>query len=430
MNMSKFQIAIILGAIALLSVAVMIITGILPGLRGDESAKGNIVMWGFENDAIFNDSFHEFAQSRPNVQIKYLKKTRADFESEFLNAIARGESPDLIVFPSDLLSKHKDKLSFAPSIQMTEKEITQQFVESAKSFLGPKNEVMGIPLYADSIILYFNKDIFTQNFITLPPKIWDEFLNAAQKMTTKDDSGNILISGAALGRASNINNATEILTALFLQAGENIVDDKGQVVLGNIPQGSNSAVRPAEFALRFFADFANSTKTAHSWSAALPEAGDAFTGGKLAMYLGFVSEYNLISSKNPHLNYGVAALPQLAKDIRPVTSGYVYALSVPKASANQSLAWGLAKFLTNSKISALLAKSRNDVSPRRDVLPSYSGDSVKSVFAESMLALKIWNNPDPARSETILYSLIEDLALGKSTMRDAIDKAKAKFSNR
>src|SRR3989338_3914782 len=173
--MSKFQIGLILGAIVLLSIAVMIISGVLPGLRGDEYSGGNILMWGFEDENFFNNPFHEFAQSRPNVQIRYLRKTRADFESEFLNSIARGESPDLIVFPSDLLSKHKDKLSFAPSIQITEKEITQQYIESASSFLGPKNEVMGIPLYGDSLILYFNKDIFTQNFITFPPKNWDEF---------------------------------------------------------------------------------------------------------------------------------------------------------------------------------------------------------------------------------------------------------------
>ena len=428
--MSKFQIGIILGAIVLLSVAVLIITGILPGLRGDENAGGNIVMWGFEDENVFNNPFHEFGQSRPNVIIRYQKKNRVDFEGEFLNAIARGESPDIVVFPSNLLAKHKDKLSFAPSSQVTERDITRQFVESANSFLGPQNEILGIPLYGDSLILYFNKDIFTKNLVTLPPKTWDEFLNLAQKMTSKDSSGNILLSGAALGRASNINNATGILTALFLQAGEKIVNEKGATVLGDLPQDSNAQVRPAEEALRFFADFANPTKAAQSWSAALPESRDAFTGGKLAMYLGFVGEYDLIKSKNPHLNFDVSALPQLSKEARPITSGRLFALSVPKASINQNLAWSMAQFLTASKISALFASSKNDVSPRRDVLPSYAGNSIKSVFAESILTLKLWNDPDPVRSEGILRTMIEDLALGKSTMRDAIDKAKAKFNQK
>ena len=148
------------------------------------------------------------------------------------------------------------------------------------------------------------------------------------------------------------------------------------------------------------------------------------------MYLGFVGEYDLIKSKNPHLNFDVSALPQLSKEARPITSGRLFALSVPKASINQNLAWSMAQFLTASKISALFASSKNDVSPRRDVLPSYAGNSIKSVFAESILTLKLWNDPDPVRSEGILRTMIEDLALGKSTMRDAIDKAKAKFNQK
>lgn len=419
---------IIFGAIVLVTIALLIITGFLPGLRGDESAGGNILMWGFTEDSVFNNPLHEFSQSRPNVIVKYQRKTMEDFESDLLNAIARGESPDLVVFPSEFLSKHKDKLSYAPPIQMTEKELTQQYVEAAKSFLGPKNEVMGIPLYGDSLILYYNRDIFTQNLVTLPPKTWDEFLAGAQKMSTKDESGNILISGAAMGRASNINNATAILAALFMQSGERIVNDQGAVVLGDLPQDSNASVRPAESALRFFADFANPIKSAHSWSAALPEARDAFTAGKLAMYIGYAGEYNLIASKNPHLNFAVSTLPQLSLQVRPVTSGVLYSLAVPRASKSQSLAWTLAKFLGSAKISTMVADSRNGVSPRRDVIPTYSGNSVKSVFAESILALRIWNNPDPVKSEVILKALIEDLALGKSTMRDALDKAKAKFN--
>ena len=58
--MSKFQIGLILGAIVLLSIAVMIISGVLPGLRGDEYSGGNILMWGFEDENFFNNPFRCF----------------------------------------------------------------------------------------------------------------------------------------------------------------------------------------------------------------------------------------------------------------------------------------------------------------------------------------------------------------------------------
>ncbi|MDP2669320.1 MAG: extracellular solute-binding protein [bacterium] len=424
------QIGVIVGAIVLVTIAVMILTGFLPGLRTGSINKGNVVMWGFDAEDSFSDVFYKFGRVYSGSTIKYVKKDIVNFESELLNTIARGDSPDLIIFPSDLFIKHKDILATAPAITMTEREISQQFVDSAKTFLSPKNEVLGMPIYAETLQLYFNKDIFTENFVTLPPETWDEVLNLSGKMTRKDDSGNILVSGAALGRAVNIKNAATILAALLLQSGDPIFKPNGEIVLGDLPDGFASSLRPAESALLFFSDFANPAKVAQSWSAALPDSRDMFAAGKLAMYFGSNRDFDIIKTQNPHLNFAVAPLPQLSKNAISITSGVLYDLAVPKASKSQSLAWTLAKYLTSKDISAAYAKTKNDVSLRRDVLPVYSGDSVKSVFAGSALALRLWPNPDPAKSETIFRTLIEDVALGRGTIRESIDRAKARFNQK
>lgn len=419
-----------MGAIVLVTVAIMILTGFLPGLRGSFTSGGAVVMWGFDAEDSFGDIFHKFGQAYSGSVVKYIKKNPANFEDELLNAIARGGSPDLIVFPSAFLVKHKDILAAAPALTITEREISQQFVDSARTFLGSKNEVLGIPMYAETIQLYFNKDIFTENFVTLPPETWDEVLSLSGKMTRKDDSGNILVSGAALGRASNIKNAATILTTLLLQAGDPIFKPSGELVLGDLPEGFRGSLRPAESVMLFFSDFANPAKVAQSWSAALPDSRDMFAAGKLAMYFGSNRDLDIIKTQNPHLNFAVAPLPQLSKNTISITSGTLYALVVPKVSKNQSLAWALAKYLTSRDISAAFAKTKNDVSPRRDVLSTYSGDSVKSVFAKSMLALRLWANPDPDKSEKIFQTLIEDVALGRGTIRESIDRAKARFNQK
>jgi len=424
------QVGVIVGAIVLVTIAIMILTGFLPGLRQGFSGGGTVVMWGFDAEDSFGDVFHKFGQVYRGSMVKYLKKSPINFENELLNAIARGDSPDLIIFPSDLFIKHKDILAAAPAITMTEREISQQFVDAAKTFLSAKNEVLGMPFYAETLQLYFNKDIFTENFVTLPPETWDEVLSLSGKITRKDDSGNILISGAALGRAVNIKNAATILTALLLQSGDPIFKPNGEIVLGDLPAGFKSSLRPAESALLFFSDFSNPAKVAQSWSAALPDSRDMFAAGKLAMYFGSNRDFDIIKTQNPHLNFAVAPLPQLSKNAVSITSGVLYNLVVPKASKNQTLAWTLAKYLTSRDISAEYAKTKNDVSLRRDVLPVYSGDSVKSVFAKSALALRLWPNPDPAKSETIFRALIEDVALGRGTIRESIDRAKARFNQK
>lgn len=426
----KLQVVIIVVAIAVVFIAILILTGVLPGLRTDEGRGARLIMWGFSDEAAVRELISNFTVSRTDFEIKYVKKDFQNFESDLLNTLAKNgaDAPDIIVFPSSYLKKHKDKLASAPPILVTEREVRQGYIEAAEVFLGEKNEVFGIPFYADALALYWNGDIFTKNFITLSPKTWDEFLANAPKITQKDTSGNILISGAAMGRGVNIKNAPLILTTLFLQSGEGIAKESGEITLGSPIQVSSATLRPAESSLRFMTDFANPQKNLQSWSAAFTEAKDAFADGKAAMYLGKISEYNEIKVQNPHLSFSVSLLPQLKDAPRPITGGELFALVVPKASQKQRQAWEFIKFLTDAENSAAYADKTGNVSLRRDTLEGYKKESVRSVFAESVLALKLWPNPDPLRTEQIFRDLIEDAVLGRATLRDAIEKAKTRLA--
>ncbi|KKT29036.1 MAG: Extracellular solute-binding protein family 1 [Candidatus Giovannonibacteria bacterium GW2011_GWB1_46_20] len=410
-------------------IAVLVLTGALPGLRTNEGRGAKLIMWGFDDPGAVSPLISKFTGARTDFEVKYFKKDIGVFESDLLNVIASGSAdiPDVIVFPSGYLKKHKDKLASAPPILITEREIRQDYVEAASAFLGSKNEVFGIPFYADVLALYSNGDLFTKNFITLPPKTWDEFLVYTQKFTQKDSAGKILISGAAMGRGGNIKNAPLILTTLFLQSGESIVKEDGEVSLGSSVNVGNTTLRPAESSLRFITDFANPQKTLQSWSSALPEDEEMFIGGKLAMYLGLISDYNEIKSKNPHLSFAASLIPQLKDAQRPIAGGELFALAVPKASQKQAQAWEFIKFLTDAENSAAYADTAMNVSLRRDTLPNYQKESVRSVFAQSVLALKLWPNPDPLRSGQIFRDLIEDAVLGRATLREALEKARARL---
>ena len=425
--MDKLQIIIIGGAVIIVVIAVLVVTGIVPGLKVGGESGVSLAVWGFDNESALRDLVLKYAEAHQNFDVRYSKKDRANFESDFLNAIARGEAPDIVVFPSDYLNKHKDKLSAAPTILFTEREISQQYIEAASVFLGAKNEVLGVPFYAEPLMLFINNDIFTKNFIASPPKTWDEFLNDAAKFTKKDSSGNIAISGAALGRAENIENAPLILTTLFLQSGEKIINNLGEVVLNEPLNIGGVTLHPAESSLQFITDFANPKKNSQSWSGALPEAKDAFINGELAMYFGKISEHNEIKNKNVHLSFSAALLPQLADTTRPITGGVMFALAVPKASKAQQQAWQFIQFLSSAENSASYADKTGNVSTRRDVLPVYQKESTRSVFANSVLALKLWPDPDPMRTDQIFRTLIEDMAVGRFTLRDSLEKAKARL---
>ena len=425
----RVQIIAIVVAIILAFLAVLVLIGVLPGLRERGASGEKLTMWGFEKENIANKIVLELGSSQNSADVKYIVKNLGAWESELLNVLARGgvDAPDILVFPSDYLKKHADKLSPAPSQLITEREIKQQFIEAADAFLGKNNEILGMPFYADALVLYWNKDIFTQNLITLPPKTWDEFLEISSKITKKDPSGAILVSGAALGRGINIENAPLILSTLFLQSGDKIIKGS-EVTLGETAGVGMADLRPAESVLRFTSDFSNPRKTVQSWSPALQEAREVFASNRLGMYIGLISEYNEIKNKNPHLNFAVADLPQLKDALRPVTGGTLYALAVPKASLKQRASWEFIKFLTSREPSSFYADEIGSVSLRRDMLPKYQKESVRSVFAEAALALKLWPVPDPKAAKQIFKEMIEEVALERATLREAIEKAKARLS--
>lgn len=431
-NLTNFQKILIGGAIFLTLIVLLMVLGILPGLKNEEFGKARLTVWGFDEPKIFNEIAKKFAEENPGSLIKY-KKIASNWEEELLNSIAKEESPDVFVLPSTYLKKHLDKLSSAPPLLITEREIKQQYADSASQFLTlpagkqvPKKEVYGIPLYAETLVLYWNRDLFTNEGIALAPKTWDEFLEISQRLTKKDASGNILTSGSAMGRAKNIKYASDILTALFLQSGEKIIDSSGKIILGDGFQNGGIFVRPAESAMRFFSDFASPAKASHSWSSSLPEAKEMFLSQKLAMYIGKSSEMRELIEKNPHLNFGVDHLPSL--NSKRVTYGNLFAGVVLKVSPNYMPAWTFVKFWARQDNSKLYSDLKNDASPRRDLIASYQSSPEKSVFAQSILSLDYWANPDPAKINQIFFDLIEEVATGQTILRNAIAKAKARIN--
>lgn len=425
MNINKLQIVLIGGAVFLTLIVVLIFAGIIPGLKDNAQQSATLKLWGFDNETVWSEIFRTYKDENPGVTIYYERKTLENFEANLLNAVARGDSPDIFILPSEYLKKFEDKISAAPPLLITEREIEQQFIETAKQFLTPKKEVLGIPLYADPLVLYWNKDLFTREGIALPPTTWDEFLEISERITKKDGAGNIITSGAALGRAKNIKNSPAILTALFLQSGEKIIDEDNEVVFGESVLSGEVSLRPAESALRFFSEFADSSKTSQSWVSSLPEAEDLFLAGKLGMYMGFSLELEEMRKKNPHIAIGVSHLPIL--NGKKATYGSLFAPAVPLASRNYQPAWKFIKFLTNKQTSRIYSDLKMNASPRRDLFSSYQSDPARSVFAESNLSLAYWPNPDPIKTDQIFRELIEDMALKKDTMRELLEKTANKL---
>ena len=125
----------------------------------------------------------------------------------------------------DLAFKYNNKIYTIPYQGFPVNTFKNTFVGAGEVFLTSKG-VLAFPLAVDSLMMYYNRSILDANGIIYPPVYWDEFANLVSLLTKKDNRGIIIKSTVALGQFSNVLHAKEILSTLFMQAGNLIITEK------------------------------------------------------------------------------------------------------------------------------------------------------------------------------------------------------------
>jgi len=432
--MSKFQIIIIAVCVILALGAVLIFSGILPGFKkgGGGANAAPISMWGTFPQSKIRSLLTDFNETNKDAfRVNYTEKNPAAYENEIVDALAAGNGPDIWILTEDLILKHKDKVAPIPFSSYLQRNYQNNFIDSAAVFIDSENNsIVGLPLAIDPILLYWNRDLFSSNGLSQPPKYWDEFLVDVRSLSKEDEAGNIIRSGAALGESQNVKNFKEILSMLILQTGNPIVEsDTLKVTLG---QKGNNLLDPTESAVRFFNEFSNPSKESYSWNVALNDSDKTFSAGSLAMYFGYAGELENIKAKNPHLNFDVSEAPQIrpapgeAGKIR-ATFGKIYSLVISKNSKNIQTAYSVLLKMTDQDFSQKFSAALNLGSARRDVLAAGSADPILSVFYKSTIMARTWLEPDPQAVSEIFKNMVESTARGRLKISEAVSEARSKL---
>ncbi len=424
--MSKFQIIIIIIFVAVGIVAVLIFAGILPGFKKQGSGGNEIKvsMWGIFSENKIRSLVSDFNDKNKNsFKINYSEKKVSDYENELLDALASGQGPDIWVLTQDAILKNKNKIYPISFDSYKERDFRDNFLDSAELFLDLKNKnAIGLPIAVDPIVLYWNRDLFSSTGIAKPPQYWDEFLTDVQVLTKRDDAGNIIQAGAALGEFTNVKNAKDILSMLILQTGNSIVNkDTLEVVLGE--KGDN-ALDPTESSIRFFNEFSNPSKSSYSWNKALPDSKTMFINGSLAMYFGYGSELDDIKQKNPHLNFDIAVVPQIRDGKVMATFGKIYSLVISKNSSQIQTAFPTITALSAKDFSKSFSEETGLGSASRNVLAAVANDPILSIIYKSSVMSRAWLEPNPETAYEIFKNMVESTATGRVKISEAVSQAK------
>jgi multiple sugar transport system substrate-binding protein len=424
MNLTKPQL-IFLGVIGLIIVIFgLVFTCVLPGRSSCKTTgpkiKAELQFWGplYAREA-YGKAIDSFSAAYPDIKVNYRSfATVEEYDSVLLDSLAAGTGPDIFMIPSSGLPKNINKIQPIPQTNLNVATLRQYFPETVERDFVSQNTIYALPIAIDTLALYYNRDIFSQNGIAGPPATWEDFKNDVLKLTKFDKAGKITQAAAAIGSAKNIDRYFDILATLMLQTGTKMTSPDSSSATFYSQEGTN--------ALDFYTQFANQTGKFYTWNDSLPNYLDAFSGGTVAMIFDYSSALSAIKTKSPFLNFALAPMPHTTNQFTyPSYWGYV----VSRQSKYPSVAWDFILGLT-TKPENVKAYSKVTKEPPAitSLIGDYATDPEMSVFANQTLTARSWPQAEPKFFRQVFGDMIESVLAGQVGPGEALKQAQDKIN--
>jgi len=412
----------------------------------------------------FGDIIKKYNQIHPNIKIEYRKFRYEEYEQQLLEAFAEDRGPDIFSVHNTWVKKYQTKILPMPdSVSMTyyveqgtiKKEIVPEkrtektlsvktlqnnFIDqvyrdaviNVKDAKTGKNKewVFGLPLYVDTLAMYYNKDLFNNAGIAEISTSWNKkFLQDVKKLTKQDSKGQIIQSGVALGGFANIDRATDILSVLMMQNGTMMMDGRN-VAFNVTPPGEDTKnYNPGLEALRFYTDFANPSKEVYCWNKNLNNSLKMFEENQLAIMFGYSYDLPIIRAEQPKLNFAVTKLPQIENSSVPVNFANYWLETVAKKTKYSNEAWDFVQFATKAEQAEIYLSKTKKPTALKSLIEKQSEDPDIGVFAQQLLTAKSWYQGDGAiEAEKIMGEMIDAVVAGLAEPEELITIAAKKVS--
>lgn len=409
MSLTKQQVFIIAGIVSLL-----VIGGLILSLSLKPNTKQSITLtvWGVEDDkSIWENLLKEYTQ-QTNNKVRYVEKNPKTYERELLDALASGTGPDVFYFKNSWLLKHYKKIAPAPTSLFTARSIEDSYPQVVLRDFVSGNAVYAIPLFIDSLALFYNPSLLDQAAIPFPPKTWEELVLMTPKLTKIDPNGNIQYSAVALGTGKNVQHASDILSLLMIQSGAKMLDEK------NLRADFD---KQAQTALSFYTQFSKIDSKTYSWNYSMANSLDEFGRGKVAFIFGYARDIPYIRSIAPYLKFKVALMPQPQKASLSKNYADYWGLAVSKQTRYPKEAWQLISSVTDTNQARFYAQ-RTNLSPAKKVLINqFRNDPIMEIFTKQAFTATSWTQPDPEAVTQIFTETIDNLVSNRITFTGATE---------
>lgn len=393
------------------------------------TTSGEVMIWGTAPESKMSTFLQVYNPAVKTYRVNYKEIKEEEFVTTLIDALASGGGPDLILAPYQIIISQVSKVQPFPVTAVPEKSYRDTFVNGASIFWTPFG-AMSLPVSIEPLMLFYNRTMLSKNGVVQPPTYWGDIGELIPKLTTFDKKGNLDEIAIPLGTFDNIPYAKDILMNMVYQLTQTPVvvswSDKGpsySVSVDDPVYSGSTEIRPLSTAVRFWTEFANKDKTVYTWNNFMQNPHQLFLGEKLAMYIGFSSEYDQIKQENQKIDFGMKEIPQ-AKDYKIFSTGMrLYGIATLKTSKNINTAMETQSSFAGT-YSNDVASIIGGVSPIKANLVNKNLDEglVKSTL-NARGFYDLYEN-----KTTILFSkMIDDIITGRTLVIDSVANFVNKF---
>lgn len=414
----------VIGVSLAILIVVLIVMNIAGNEQGNQPAK--LKVWGIETARSSKLLLDNFRIARPNIEIQYEQIDEASYDERLLEALALGEGPDVFLVDNHSLLKNKAKLAALNREDFGLIKLRELFPQVIEQDFVSAGKIYALPLYLDTLVLYYNKDFFDQAGIIYPPKTWPEFQQVIPLLKKSGFEKNIDRAGAAIGGSGGaIKRAADILGLLMLQNGT-------QMVAPDLSRATfaKDGKRGIGFqAFNFYLQFANPLSSYFTWNDNLGDEGVSFSQGKTAMIFGYKSDLENIKKKNPFLNIGVTKVPQVDEE-KAISYARYLGFGVSKRSRYQTQAWDFVIFVSTNKELQRQYSIQEGKRPAalKSLIAEAIGDPEQEIFARQALIARSWVQVDGEKVDQIFSEAIRDANLDLRAADKILIQAEARVS--
>ena len=379
--------------IRLLPIAVLILVGFRLEAKPAELV---FTYWGssFERQAV-KKVIQQFNQQHANIRVRAQHIPNSNYTTKLATMAAAGTAPDIAYIPDAMISKWASAgwlMDLSDHFQNDPEASTRM----RQIYYKLQDQIIGTSATVETIILYYNKQVFDRAGLTYPPAraeeawSWDQFVSICQKLTNDRNGYDATNPNFEVEHITTYGVAFPqsmlFLLPLIYSNGGQVASDDGRKLLLNQPAVVEALQKMQDLIYRYHV--APTPSTLQS----MPSASFMLQTGKVAMDIG--GHWKILDLSQMGFDWGIGGLPYLKE---PTTIICGPALGIFTSSKHPDEAFQLFKALGDT--------TSNDLFSNGLWMPLHLEDYTDPIRISRWLNGKPGVYPAEARSVLIDYTI-------------------------